>query len=88
MAFNILRRLERLKEVANRQEEVSAEDAMILWLEFVRRLFPTEGRDPIAIPDYFKPPFWDVNFEDYKKAKKVVEDYDRQTEQTTRDLFS
>ncbi|MGX7775881.1 hypothetical protein ACVV62_01715 [Streptococcus pluranimalium] len=87
MALSIARRLKRLREIIKRQKEVSAKKAMILWIEFIRRQLADNERGDLNIPDYFTPPFSDVSFDDYERARKELEEYDRQTEQTTRDLF-
>ncbi|WP_155972232.1 hypothetical protein [Streptococcus ruminantium] len=49
MVLSIARRLERLREITKRQKEVSAEKAMILWIEFIRRQFADNERGGLII---------------------------------------
>lgn len=87
MVIGIARRLKRLKEIAKQQKEVSPEEALTLWIEFMRRQFTDNEQGSPKIPDYFTPPFRDVRFEDYERARKELEAHERQAEQATRNVF-
>ncbi|CYU63828.1 TPA: hypothetical protein TZW69_000259 [Streptococcus suis] len=77
MVKNISKRLERLQELASQKKEVSVEDALILWIKFIDRLFPEGDKESIELPDYFTPPFGNVTYENYERARKELEEYDR-----------
>ncbi|WP_156018892.1 hypothetical protein [Streptococcus ruminantium] len=49
MALSIIKRLERLREFSKQQKEVSAEKAMILWIEFIRRQITDSDRGGLII---------------------------------------
>ncbi|WP_449460362.1 hypothetical protein [Streptococcus suis] len=77
MVLSIVRRLEKLKEIIDQQKEVSAEKALAVWIELVKRqLTNNKGQTSLDIPRGFAPPFTDTSFEDYEQARKVLDDYD------------
>lgn len=85
--MNIRKRLERLQKNTKPKESMTIK-ILDLWLEFLKRE-PLDGNGcGLDIPDYITPPFRNVSSEDYERARKELEDYDRQAEQTTRNLFS
>lgn len=75
MVLSIKKRLGRLQEHAKQQKKSNATSVLDLWLEFLSR-----NDDSLNIPDYISPPFRNVSAEDCERARKELEEYDRQTE--------
>lgn len=74
---NISTRLKRLKVLANQHQEVSSEECVSLWIKYIGLMIDSGLDQTLEIEEYFRPPFHSVSLDDYRRAKKEIEEFEQ-----------